>query len=664
MKKLILFYMVLIFSLSFTISNLKFTYSSEKNQIINFHDIVIEVQDENGNLINDPLIYAYSLDYGIMYPNNNQNITLTNQGKITISEGKWEFIAGKQGEEKGYFLVKKVYINQSQTIILRPDSEIGFKFNQENVEFDRFNVIMVEQNLIPLCSPLDVIYFYKNDLSDIRILTNKEFKYSLIIKLFFDNLNETFLILKQNILPNRTIEISINKNDYALINIKAYDNNMSSAVFSFPVYNSCFYNWVTTLYGNGFRNFYITPGDWAFIPKIYVENKIYSFSQETVKLDKNTILSFSYGGKLEPKLKVLLTDDILCQGLKGKTQIFIETKDSFGNLLMSYTGFLNTKVPLKLFQKNKLIYEMDLAEYDPYITLYGNIIDKELDINNSPDYQIDLDLGAFGLFKLTGKLFSDETKLQYESISTENFILNFPKDYKDKFIIYGEFIEKLSKAFSQILGIKINRKTTINFFFGNLTGVSTKGRFDAGVAEIFNAPINQISGGTILITLHEHAHSFQFEFDEPYWVNELFGEQICDYTASFVYEYLWGHYAKLWKLGGIQPFLYKAFEYIKDPKSHPLNLNDPYDLQSAGNMRFILRNLEIKYGEDIHKKFIECWSIKNSPNYIPKSIFDGFNMNDYEKICSIYSYIVGENLGNLFSNMGFNVNISKIDQFL
>ncbi|MEM4221791.1 MAG: stalk domain-containing protein, partial [Thermoplasmata archaeon] len=519
-----------------------------------------------------------------------------------------------------------------------------------------------EQNLIPFCTPIYVLSTIKIDSPNVKIFLNKEYKYNLIVNVFFDSLNETFIINKRNVLPNRIVELSFDKNEYALIKINAYDNNMLPVRFYCAVYNSSFYQFVSTaFYGNGSRNFYITPGNLAFVPTIYINNKQYKFAQESLKLDKKSVFTFSYGGKLEPKLKVLLKEDILCPTLKGKTQIFIETKDNFGNLLMYYSGFKDNQVILKLLQNNKLIYEKNLS---PDIALYGEIIDKELDINNPTDYQIDLDLGVFGLFKLTGKLFSEGTKVEYETIYTDNFIINYPKGYKDKFVFYGEFVERVNKAFSQILGIKIDRKTTINLFFGNITGVSTKGRFDAGAAEIFNNSIYQISGGTILIALHEHAHSYQFEPEEPYEINDLFGEAICDITASYVYEYLWGHPAKLWKLGGIQPFLYKAIEYIEEPSKHPINLSDPYDTQTSGNMRFILRYLETKYGEDIHKKFIECWSMKISPFYIPKTVFENLNMNDYEKICSIYSYIVGENIGEIFNYMGFNVNKTKIDQFL
>jgi len=673
MKKRFLLLLIICLTFSFSLINLKLSLSQEKNQFLNFYDVTIEVRDENGNFIENPEIYVYSLDYGVMYPNIHQDIKPTNQGNLKLCEGKWEFIAGKNISEtssaKGYFLVKRLYIKNSQTVILKPDSEIGFVLPKETPDFSRMEIRMVEKEIVPLGVPINVLNLNQSNFLNSKILTNNEFKYKLTITIDFKSINEYFLIYKDNIIPNRLIEISLNKGDYGVIDFEAYDKNFSKTktMLYLNFYNSDFYIRGNTAYFifYGYGKVYISPGKWFLEPIVSIDFDSYSFSYETLIIDKNSNLKFSYGGELKPKLKIVYTNDVLCPRLKNRAQIFIETKDSFGNLLTHCNQFRNKKVPLKLFQNNKLIYEMDLTEYDPFITLYGNIIDMDLNINNPPDYLIELDLGHFGYFELKGKLFSQDTKLEYESLSTEHFILNYPKGYKEKFEIYGKFIEDVSKSLSQYTGIEIKGKTTINFFFGNITGVSTKGRFDCGAAEVLYDSIYRITGGLVLIAFHEHSHSFQFELDEPYFTdNEFFGESICDEIASFGYEYFWGYPVKLIKLGDIQTFLYKAFEYILDPINHPINLSEQYNLQAAGNMRFILRYLEIKYGEDIHKKFIESWSKKGSPNYVPKTVFDGLNLNDYEKITSIYSYIVGENVSNLFNFMGYKVDSSKIDKVM
>jgi len=648
------------------------SYDTAKSNILEFVTVTIEAKDESGNLLDSPKIFAYSMDWGIIYPKFGN---FQNQCEITIPKGVWEFVAtARSNSPKGYFLVKKLDVDFSQKIVLAPDAQINLAILDNTENLNQVSILMVDRDLVPLATPGSVLQLSSTNANvhkwGGKIYTNEGFQYSLVLNANCDKTNEQFIIFEDDVKPDTILNIPLNEDNFASIDFKFFDKMLSPVNFSIRLLTPSFCNWflfgdeALEFQGRGSKRLFITPGNWVFEPKIlvFVDNFrcwSYTFAEETVDLNKDSSLEFSYGGEFKPTVKVLYFGQ--------ETQLFIETKDVFGNLLRYFYPPYdpnNTQkriVPLKLFQNSSLIFEMNLAEYDPNIVLYGNRIDKELDINNSPDYLIELEMGSFGFFVLKGKLFSAETNLEYETLSTENFILHYPKGYRKRFETYGNFIEKVHKSLENYTEIQIEKPTYIDFVFGNYTGSASKSSIVAGAAEVLYDSPYSISED--LIPFHEHSHNFQLERQNTYFINTTFGEHIAEEVASFAYGDLWGYPAKLWILGGIQPWLYGAIEYIKDPQSHPLNPQEPYDLQSGCNMAFILRFLELKFGEDIHKKFIASWSKTESPMYIPKSYFGSLE-GDFEKIAVVYSVLTKDNLSSLFNYMGFSVNSDRIDQFI
>ena len=641
-------------------------------------DVTIEARDENGKLLPSEFthISAFSMDWGVVHSEMGPS-SLGNPITMDLPTGNdWVFIASFMGENMGYFLEKHGEITDSQAVVLKPDAEIkiNVQFNKNNATTPMgFMASMFAEDIVPLGTFESVGVIYK-DTGSIVVHTNKNLEYGLNLGSLYKLADEEmhrYVFIKRNINANTVINAQISDSDLAHINFNAVGPNSEPLPINLFLQapDIQVFREAAGLRANGKTDVYVSPGKWIISNISVKEGKwSYWFAPIDLNLKKGDNINLSFGKEFTPKFKVLQSPHPLCLRLKNKPQIWIETKDYFGNLLerVNYDG-QGTSIPIKISENGKIIYQDDLGDInDPYnIALHGCIIDKTFDLNNPPDYEVKLNLGPFGDFDLKGKLFSNNAKIKYKTLTTDNFILHYPEGYDREFSQEADLLEKAHSALTKATGINLQEKTEVFFYFGNLSGIARHGRFDAGAAEVLYYS-HTIAGGETLIALHEHSHSFQFEEPENYFITTAFGETIVDMMASQAYETLWGYPARRYKLSALANYN-SVFDYIEDPSTYEVTLPDPNapdattSVTAYLNMRFILRFLELKFGDDIHKKFIAAWSKEESSMYISKNYFKSASLSDMEQIVTVYSLLTEQNLSGLFTYMGFPVNKNKVE---
>ena len=88
-----------------------------------------------------------------------------------------------------------------------------------------------------------------------------------------------------------------------------------------------------------------------------------------------------------------------------------------------------------------------------YPNLLSNGVRMEFDADTT--YEMTLDLGPYGDYRLEGNLFSADTILQYETLITDHFVIKYPKDYRDRYDRISELLDAGYTAMQEATGLDL-----------------------------------------------------------------------------------------------------------------------------------------------------------------------------------------------------------------
>ena len=627
----------------------------ESNSKFKMVKVTILVRDVDGTPIEGAQVKAFSEEWGLFYPDWFGYTNSSGMFTFEIPAGNWSFFAGggwgyawTHPGEACFMALVNVMVENNSTLILQPDDEFNVTVYDLNGQPIDVSVRLMESSHTPIVVAPDCGRASEGHL---RIHVNSGLKYDVL--LYLDGNGVSYVFFKRNIVPSTNMIISASSEDLARLRFELHDTdfNLMPGLYVHINYHEFSVGETTglqpvTFYIEGAEDIYVTPSLVGIWYDVNVEGWHYHFPPSDYSLVNGEYRVFRVGGKFTVRVHVLRED----------TQIWLDVRDSFGNVLINYCHNGEARIPITLTRNGEVIFEGDIAEIVGWWNaLVAGKLDRTYSLEDSPHYHITLDLGPFGRFELEGVLLSPETMLQYRKIESEHFIINVPNVSSpllyEKFNKIAEFFEIAYEAERNFIGEWIEGKTNITFYINYISaGFAGRNTIGMGIGFSIDSSYATVPSTFISVALHELGHVFQLSPPlRNYFIESWFGEPFATLIGHGGLRRIFGRLLELREQGGHNRHF---FEYLAGREE--LNLGE--------NIQFVLFYLNRKYGEEIHRRFVQLWG--NETWNKARMTLEEANFNRSEIIVILYSYIAKENLAWLFKSAGLKVSESRVEEGL
>jgi len=275
--------------------------------------------------------------------------------------------------------------------------------------------------------------------------------------------------------------------------------------------------------------------------------------------------------------------------------------------------------------------------------------DRTWQPTDSLDYNITLDLGAYGIYVLVGSLLGPQTLLRFRTIVTTHFNISVP-DVRGKvgqrFDKIASFFEQAYEAESSAIGQGLVNKVRVEFPIDIIAGVA--GSNYVGMASGFSLDMSYrtIPSTFIGVATHELGHVFQLSspLQPPGWyVASWFGEPSATWLGNMAIQEMLSPRHALYDRG-------KHDNFYLD-----LLRGAPTKDALIENIQFVMFLMQRWYGRDVLKEFVRLWTSKGVGSILASR---GYNVN--ESVVSTFSAVVGTNMAAYFRLAGLDVSDDRI----
>ncbi len=613
-------------------------------------NVTLTVKDYDGTVMKDAEVQAVSEDWGFRSPDWFGLTNASGRYVFEIPIGNWSFFAGGgwryiwDNPGEGYFAIRRfAQITDDLELTVQPNDTITvdvFDMNSQplDAEIRMMDTDHVPIVMTPTCG--------KTNNGEITIQVTHGPNYDILLHTPRD-VQPGYVIHKKNVQSGSSLEVRPTLSTITHLTLEAYDtvNNPTNGLTSHINYHGFSVGTTTgfqpiTFSVNGTADIYATP---ELIRIAYAFDKNgwhFSFVGNDYNLTAGAHRIFKFGGPPVVDINIL----------RQNTQIWLDVRDSFGNVMVNFANPAGkAPVLIRLTRDGMIIYESDISEnVGSWNALVAGKLDVTYDTADSPDFEIPLDLGCFGFFHLTGTLLAEENLLHYETIETEHFIINAPEGFSDRFRVMASLFESAYNAESKTLRDELTYKTEITFYINHIAaGFAGANSIGMGIGFSLDSSYNVVPSTFIGVAFHELGHVFQLSPPlDNFFITSWFGEPFATLLGHEAIRQTLGWKFDLHQQGGHNRF----FEYLKGKET----------LDLGENVQFVLFYLRRTYGMEIHRNFVQLWA--NSTLSALKSELQNAGFNTNEILVTLYSYLAGENLAWLFEIAGVGISETRIQQ--
>ncbi|MEM2825581.1 MAG: Ig-like domain repeat protein [Candidatus Bathyarchaeia archaeon] len=613
-------------------------YPSDENQF-RLVNVTLIVRDSNGLPIRGAQVKAFSEDWGFRVPNFLFNET-DEYGRLTLSLpvgvwsffawGGWDFINRNPGQ--GYFVVlKSVAISSDVSLTLQPDSYISIRYLGLDGRSLDGEVRILDSGHVPILPA--PIAGRADSMGRINLKVKSGTLYDILFS--WQNSTHAYIFLLEKIEGGSNLIVQSLRSSLAHITFKVFDrNNMPWNAVFFVNYDRFSIGENTGLnpigiHVNGRLDLYTTPTLVTISPWIVSDPWCYVFLVQDYDLKAGENYEINLGGPLS--IKVWTQQE--------QTQIWISILDSYGNLMDRFwNNGLSTRIPIILTKNGGRIFEGALDSLYDYLGVsYGTA--------DSPDYTIDLDMGPYGKYTLTGTLLSESMLLPTKVIHTEHLDVEVPDvggQVEKKFNVMIRLMEEIYQAISSALEMTLSSRTRIIFSRIHLFGpAGWAGTNIAAIGFSFSLDSSYVTipSTFIGVTSHELGHVFQLSpplCPPGLFIEWWFGEPYATLIGNVAIEKIFGESLALFDRGCHDHFYY----YLKTGKMNIIE-----------NIQFALYYIKSRYGLSAFKKFNKIWTEETEKINMLQN--KGLTLN--ETLVAALSLACGDDLSWLFSFIGLKI---------
>lgn len=625
-----------------------------------FVTVNLLIKDNIGNPVGEARVLAFSEDWGIKSPGSldQQTFWLTDSmGRLSISIpiGKWSFfvVSGPNyaysHPGKGIFIVDLNRIITDDTFIeLKPSEKITIAPKDVYGKSIEVEARIMEASHAPII-PTDVVALSSGGRLVLEVSTSYNYDVLLVKRPTYTS--DGYYIRLSNIQPGFNGEIYFKSSELAQVIFFAYDkeNNLTEGNVEVRIPQFDLNNMVIDFTFQNKTIVYFTPGVYQFNYRFITSGwYLYLGGNNFFNLTKDESKMISFGGPFHEELQVI---PWASRGIGGspnfapRTQVWLKITDSFEHvLLFMETPSGRPRFPFNLTRDGTVVFQSFIPQRDPFTLLINN----EFEEDSSPNFTVAGDLGPFGKFQLYGTLISEKTMYKVQNITTRHFLAVVPVGFPSITARMLEFMDKLYEVYSDMVGgVPIEGQVQYEVdimgcgFWWESLPVPAKVLL---VVYIISDPL---SPNTLFFTAHEFGHTRTLR-NPTFIAPDFFGESIPTLLAIEGLSRIYGRRIWFWGTGSHDLFFYHI-------KGVPLSSRS--DLIETS--QFVLAYIQRKYGWDAHKRVLSGWSGEFS-SLVSKLRKAGFN--DIEILATIYSYVVGDNLGWLFDLAGLGVTEERVNQ--
>jgi hypothetical protein len=621
-------------------------------------EVNVTVNDITGNPVPDYIrLMAFHRELGLYYPSIGTWVALK-QGSATmhLPKGDWAFFV----YGKGLFISARKAIDSDCSFTLAPDHEVLLNLRDfEDQPIRNPWIFGFDGSLAPTMPLLDLSSDYP--VRPIRIAVMRGSSVGLIVDktppvgtsdgtafcLRFNDIDAVDSIdFRANADQLASIDFNVVNADGEDCPIAHFDIELNdvSLLSRIPIWRDeniqwhTLKVWMTPGAGNGLV--LANPDGWAidFYP--------YPFSlgpgeAKVIRTGGRLLPTPTFDPQLDPK------------------QVWVYIQDQFGGRVSLFRRLDGQgQSEIRLYKSGVLVDREPL-----YMT--G---DRLLSVNpTGDDYEIELDLGFFGKFLLSGTCFTPANTLQTVYREMRYLDVIWPSLYDssvwDKF---GPFVDSTYEAIANVIGRELaGRPLNRPALFG--PGWDGGYVFAQHIATLLDPTAMTVADHTFQgIFSHELGHAFQgvsqglSDFGGPSpTAKEAMASILRDEAATAV---LGIRPSRAQDLPHRENFFLTLYENEGYPDELQLN-PDPARFDEYWRYYFIIRHLTDCCGTHIHAEFARFWG-DAAFRQRWDDLFEAQGFSESEKICATYSLTIRKNLAWLFTKAGFAVNASKIDAAL
>lgn len=594
--------------------------------------VKISVLDSSGAGLGDANLLAFDENYGIRMPNNGFNVTAPD-GSFTyrLPAGTWSFFATSPPSSvgQGYFIVaRSITIAADVGLSLRPDSTISLTSYDGSGSPLNGQVRIMDQTHTP------IIQTYSMGTTDNGKFTIAVASGSYMILFWGQAGNSGYAMLK-NAMSGSSIEVRPDSSS-AHIQVKTFDSSMNPSGGTFSVNYDDFdlvnpvgfqVNGQLDLYATPSlvtTTFSMTPPPWSF-----------QYFPEDYMLASGQQLSLSYGGQLSVRIYTQT-------GAAGEaSQIWLYVVDSFGKEIGAIgDGPTPVHALLTLTRDGSTILQKDIGNN------FWNGVETHYDVNDSPSYTLQLDMGPEGTRTLQGILLSADNLLPFKDITFQHVTVHVPDlsgQVTERFTKIANYFNEAFEAEKTILHESFtNPMDSVAFQIDVIAGVAGANRVNLAIGFSLASSYVTIPSTLIGVGGHELGHTFQLSPPYDYYIANWFGEPDATLHENLAIGQIFGERLALYDRG--------AHDYFYSYLLGHVAIRNVFDL--IENVQFILFYVEKNYGlSSLLKLYIDT----SNRNLL---LQNGYNLN--ETVITLLSYETGTDLNWLFTLAGFNVPDGRI----
>ena len=601
--------------------------------------VTLEVRDYDGAALQEASVRSFSEDYGTRVPSVGFNKT-NPQGRLTVRlmNGTWSFFA--YGGDRyaytrpghGYFMcLLKQNLQADTSLFLQPNETTSVSFYDLNGTPLDGKVSVMESNHTPTVTT-DIAGKTLNGKMTIHSPRNLE------ISVFSQHLGPSSgYVFLRKVSAGYATSIKAVGSEMTKMDLNTRGLNKETSFGTYFInYDSFDVGDTTWLHPievavDGNYVLYSTPTLVTVTATLKQGWDFWHSVPEDYQLAEGSVLTLQRGGPI----------DVTVRTMKEGTQIWIDVRDSYGNL---YMNSWSVSVPIRLVKGNETIFTGDLKGFT-------GLLEKTYDTSDSPTYEITLDLKAYGVHVLVGKLLTSSSMLQFRTVITEHFNFSLPDvggKIADRFNTMSSIFEQIYEAQSRTLGRKLTEKVRMEFsIFPHSAGYAGTNYVHMGIGFSLDMSYRTIPSNFIDVAGHELGHVFQLSppFSPPGWnIAYQFGEPSASWLSVRAIQSILSKNQALWQKGGLSENFYLD-----------LLRGTPTSSQIVGNIQFVMFHLEKWYGQEVLRDFVNLWVFKDAGTILRNR---GFNTN--ESVVSVFSTVVKQNLAPVFRQTGLNVGDTRI----